>query len=300
MEQQTKENLIMRMLRPSHFNPDTVKRTKLDVQYGILPEQLADIYYPETGDGPWPLIIYVHGGGWNIGSKLEGAFESIIPALDHGYAVISVDYRLAPSVKFPEFMFDVKTAVRWARANAAAYHFNPERFAIMGDSAGAQLAMMVAFADRNPECEGEMYGWPGVSSHVSALVDLYGPSVLDADNTAWVKESGAPMIFSSVNKDKVPLDCMMALLTNDPDMLPFISPITYVHKDIPPVLILQGGMDSIVPCQHSIRLAERITELCGSDRVELKIYPERVHSDRDFFSAETADIVIAFLDKYLK
>jgi len=300
MEDERMSELLMRCLRPSVFDPTTVKRKKLDVPYGPLPEQLVDVYYPETGEGPWPLIIYVHGGGWNIGTKRECALPGVIGALDHGYAIISVDYRLAPAVKFPEFMFDVKTAVRWARANAAEFSFDPERFAIMGDSAGAQLSLMVAFADNHPECEGTKYGWEGVSSSVKAVVDMYGPTVLDAYNHAWVLEAGAPDVIRGKDPTKAPLDDMMGFFTPDRDLLPFISPIAYVHKDIPPVLIMQGAMDSIVPRQHSLRLAERITEVCGPDRVELKIYPDRVHSDRDFLTNDTAETVVPFLDKYLK
>ena len=291
--------LIIRMMKPGEFDPETVTRRILDVQYGTLPEQLLDVYYPEEGTGPWPLLIYIHGGGWTIGNKRESALD-FLPILRRGYAVISVDYRLAPGVKFPEFMFDVKTAVRWARANAEQYGFDPERFAAAGDSAGGQLSLMLAFSDRHPECEGEQFGCAGVSSRVQAVVDIYGPTMLEADNSAWVKEAGAPMLPSEADSSRGPLDVMMQAFTSDPDMLPFISPMAYVHPEIPPVLILQGEMDSIVPKQHSILLAERIAALCGPDRAELKLYPDRVHSDRDFLGAETSETVAAFLDRHLK
>ena len=291
--------LVLRMMKPATFDVELVSRKKLDVQYGSLPEQLLDIFYPQTGEGPWPLVIYIHGGGWTIGHKREAALD-FLPILQNGYAVISVDYRLAPAVKYPEFLFDVKTAVRWARANAAEYGFDPDRFAAVGDSAGAQLSMMIAFSDQHPECEGEKYGWAGVSSCVQAVVDIYGPTVLNADNAAWAKEAGAPLLLRGENGDKGPLDLMMEVFSSDPDILPFISPIAYVHKDIPPVLIMQGEMDPIVPKQHSLALSKRISEVCGPDRFELKLYPTRVHSDRDFLGAETSETVVAFLNRYLK
>ena len=100
-----------RMVMPTVFDPTPIKRKFLDVQYGTLPEQKADVYLPDEGEGPFPLIIYVHGGGWSMGTKREGALPCIIDAIKYGYAVISVDYRLAPGVKFPEFLFDVKNAI---------------------------------------------------------------------------------------------------------------------------------------------------------------------------------------------
>ena len=291
--------IVKRMMAPKIFDPASVARSFADLNYGPLPEQTVDVYLPPVGDGPWPLIIYVHGGGWTLGTKRECALECIIDALNCGYAIISVNYRLAPAVKFPEFLYDVKTAVRWARANAAEYGFDPERFAIMGDSAGAHLSLMVGFTADIPEYEGEKYGWAGVSSAVQAVVDLYGPTVLNADNAAWLKESGVPLISLS-GGTSAPLDLMMACFTPDPDMLAFISPLTLVHKEIPPVLILQGEADPIVPKQHSTLLAERIHKICGTDRAELRLYPERTHSDYAFMTDETAHTTVEFLDKYLK
>ena len=292
--------LLKRMTAPVTFDPASVERKFLDVSYGTLPEQKLDVYLPPVGEGPFPLIIYVHGGGWTLGTRRECALECIIGVLNRGYALLSVDYRLAPATKFPEFLFDVKTAVRWARANAAQYGFDPERFAVMGDSAGAHLALMAGFTAGHPEYEGEKYGWAGVSSAVQAVVDLYGPVLLDADNFALLDESGVPKLSLTGNYDRAPLDKMMAYLTSDPDLLAIISPTAYVHKDIPPVLILQGEADPIVPKQHSTALYVRICSVCGPDRAEIRLYPERVHADYAFMTDETCGTVVEFLDRYFK
>lgn len=289
--------LLKRMTMPSIFDPSAVKRKYLDVPYGTLPQQMLDVYLPPEGDGPFPLIIYVHGGGWTLGTKRECALECIIGALNRGYALLSVDYRLAPATKFPEFLFDVKTAVRWARANAAEYGFDAARFAIMGDSAGAHLALMTGFTAGHPEYEGEKYGWAGVSSAVQAVVDLYGPVLLDADNFALLDASGVPKLSLTGSYDRAPLDKMMPYLSADPDLLAVISPTAYVHKDIPPVLIMQGEADPIVPKQHSTALYTRICDVCGPERAEIRLYPERVHADYAFMSDETCATVVAFLDR---
>jgi len=290
-----------RMVGPSTFDPSYITRRFEDVQYGTLPDQKLDLYLPETGDGPFPLIIYIHGGGWFLGTKKQCALECIIGALNSGYAVMSVDYRLAPATKFPEFVFDVKTAVRFARANAEKYLLDPARFVAMGDSAGGHLALMVGFTAGRPEYEGEKYGWADFGSEVQAVVDMYGPAVLDGDKNKWLEESGVPRAgFMGMGAENSPFDRMMDYITPDHDVLGLVSPIAYVHKDIPPVLIMQGEVDPVVPKQHSILLAQRIEKVCGKERVELLLYPERSHADYAFMNDTTKDTVLEFLAKNLK
>lgn len=293
--------ILKRMVTPTVFDPTPIARKYLDVQYGSLPQQLLDVYLPDEGDGPFPLIIYVHGGGWSMGTKREGALPCIIDALKYGYAIISVDYRLAPGVRFPEFLFDVKTAVRWARANAEKYGFDPAHFGMIGDSAGGHLTLMVGFTAGHPEYEGEEYGWSGVSSEVQAIADMYGPSILDADGAAFLKETGVPSLsFQQPDKDGQTISSMTRAFTEDKNMLKLISPIQYVHKGIPPTLIQQGEKDPVVPMQHSTLLAEKIRKVCGPDRVDLRLYPERTHSDGAFMGTENCLEVLPFFDKYLK
>lgn len=290
--------IVKRMTAPIVFDPSTVARNFTDIAYGTLPEQTLDVYLPPEGDGPWPVIFYVHGGGWVLGSKREG-MECVIDAINFGYAIVAVNYRLHPQVMFPEFLFDVKTAIRWARANAAQYGFDPARFAVMGDSAGGTISLLAAFTADIPEYEGAQYGWADHSSAVQAVVDVYGATMLDADDPALLSESGVPVIRLS-DSQLSRLEARMRCFTTDAAMLPFISPIAHVHKNIPPVLILQGEADPVVPKQHSTYLAERIRKVCGPERVELRLYPERTHSDYEFLSDDTARTAVAFLDKYLK
>jgi len=291
----TREELIRKIVMPTVFDPAVMNRKYLDVHYGVLPEQRLDVYLPDEGDGPFPLLIYVHGGGWTMGSRRECALPCIIDAVKCGYALISVDYRLAPDTLFPEFLFDVKTAVRWARANAAQYGFDPDRFGIIGDSAGAHLSLMVGFTEGHPEYEGEAYGWSGESSRVQAVCDMYGPSMLDADTDELLRQSGVPPLFGPGEGPS-----MTAPFSRDANMLRLISPISYVHREIPPVLIQHGALDPIVPVQHSTELAEKIERVCGRGRVDLRIYPERTHSDGAFMTRENCAEAVEFFDRYLK
>lgn len=295
-------SIIKRMVMPTNFDPSFIKRKYLDVAYGTLPEQTLDVYLPDEGDGPFPLIIYVHGGGWSMGTKTEGALDCIIDARTMGYALITVNYRLAPKAVFPDFLYDVKTAVRWARAHAKEYGFDPDRFGMVGDSAGGHLTLMVGFTAGHPEYEGEEFGWPGVSSEVQAIIDMYGPSILTADKDELLAESGVPPISlgGGGNANGKAPSIFDSAFTSDPRMLELISPITYVHRNIPPIMIQQGMRDPIVPMQHSTRLAEKIDRVCGKGRVDLRLYPERTHSDGAFMTKENCEEAVAFFDRYLK
>ena len=287
---------------PRDFDPGCVKRRFEDLQYGTLPEQTCDLYLPETGNGPFPLIIDLHGGAWCVGSKRQCNMECVLGALDHGYAILCVEYRLAPKTKFPEFLFDVKTAVRFARANAEKYMLDPARFIALGDSAGGHLALMTGFTAGRPEYEGEKYGYAGVSSEVQAVVDFFGPAVLNDKSAEWLKENGIMDVeYCGIGpQGATMMDKILPFISTDVDMLPLVSPIAYVHKDIPPVLIMHGEIDYIVPVQNSTLLAERIREVCGPERVDLRLFPDRTHEDRAFMTDETCDAVVEFLDRYMK
>ncbi len=286
------------MTIPSEFDSSRIKNKRLSVRYGTLSQQLADVYLPDKGDGPFPLIIYVHGGGWSMGNRNFGALDFVARLVDFGYAVASVDYRLAPGAVFPEFLFDVKTAVRWARASAAEYGFDPARFGMIGDSAGGHLALMTAFTAGHPEYEGGQYGWEGHSSAIQAVVSMYGPSDLAADNRAFLAESGLPLPPQRDVSDNAPSSYDIAF-TRDKNMLRLISPISYVHKNIPPVMLQQGAKDLVVPLQQSTLLAEKIRRICGPDRVTLRVHEKLGHSERGFCSAENFLTILRFFKERL-
>ena len=286
------------MVTPSQFDPSAIKHSTVNVQYGTLPEQLLDIYKPDAGEGPFPVVFYVHGGGWVEGSKTLAPLQGIIGLIDHGYVVISVDYRLAPATKFPEFLFDIKTAVRWARAHAGAYGFDPKRFGMIGDSAGGHLTLMMGFTAGHPEYAGEAYGWAGESDELQAICDMYGLSTLVDPMTPFYLESGVPRAMRDIQGEPTLFD--RAFGTDNADLLKLISPLSYIHRNVPPVLILHGKKDGIVPYQHSTILKQKIDKICGEGRAELILYDDRNHADYDFNKVGNSDTAAKFFDRYLK
>lgn len=201
-----------------------------------------DLYYPDSLETPAPLVVYIHGGGWTQGSRqgyLEMYYASALR--NSGYILASVDYRLAPQYKFPAMIQDVKCAIRHLRAHAQAYGIDPERIGVIGVSAGGHLAALVGASDEGAGFDVGEY--PGQSSRVGAVVDLFGPADLTIGYSP-AYELMAESVFGTTD----PADPVFAAA----------SPVTYVTPDDPPFLILHGDRDQIVPLSQSQRLYERL------------------------------------------
>jgi acetyl esterase/lipase len=136
---------------------------------------LLDLYLPQGAPQPLPLIVFLHGGGWSQGTRTTGPDFKRFFAQD-GIAIAAIDYRLTPAVTFPKNAEDVKTAVRWLRANAASYNLDPRRVGLWGTSAGGHLATIAALTHAGVfEGEGNLEQ----SSAVQCVLDAYGPVLFD-------------------------------------------------------------------------------------------------------------------------
>lgn len=286
---------------PGIFMGEGIKNKFMDVSFGPLDEQLLDIYLPDEPQGRLPVIFYVHGGGWTIGTKNDCYVDAIIDLIHHGYALISVNYRLAPATQFPGCLLDVKAAVRWARAHADEYGFDPDRFGMMGDSAGGHLTLMTGFSADHPEYK--QYGNEEYSDRVQAIINAFGISLVSASKIEEsYKESGvAPLLFGGF-----PISEFLRITFGNNDILNEVtSPIRYITKDAPPVLSLHGKLDPVVPYQQSVLVHEKVTEICGPGRSELILYEDRTHEDVKFNggngqTGDLCDTAAAFFDRYLK
>lgn len=190
-----------------------------------------DVYYPRVMERPAPAVVYVHGGGWRLGDKEKGSGIPDIPALvARGYLVAAVDYRLAPEYKFPAQIQDVKCAIRSLRAHAAAYNLDPERIGAWGGSAGGHLVALLAVSDGSSGWDVGQY--LDQSSRIQAAVVLFGPADLTT-NMSFLQERIINQAFGTTDRSS--------------PVLKRASPVTYISKDDPPFLILQGTDDKIVP-----------------------------------------------------
>jgi acetyl esterase/lipase len=152
-----------------------ISRKYLDIPYASQsPTQKLDIYLPPEGSGPFPTIIFVHGGAFILGDKRDAQILQALTGINRGYAVASVEYRLAGEAKYPAGLFDVKAAIRFLRANAARYMLDGSRFALYGDSAGGHYIVMAAATQNNPAFEDLSMGSASCSSAVQAVASRFG------------------------------------------------------------------------------------------------------------------------------
>lgn len=189
-----------------------------------------DIYMPEHRSGTRaPLVVHVHGGAWKTGDKANGIWLEAVMAemINRGYVVASINYRMMPKYVWPAFIEDAKCSIRFLRANAAKYGIDPKRVGIWGGSAGGQLVALMGTADENAHLEGTG-GYLDQSSRVQAVAEMFGV---------------ADMIRQAEYGDRA----VRAGFGQSTETLRLSSPVTYVSRDDPPFLILEGEKDKVTP-----------------------------------------------------
>lgn len=247
---------------------------------------LMDIYIPAKATKPMPVILWIHGGAWMIGSKED------TPALffmKSGFAVASMNYRFSNAAIYPAQLEDAKAAVRFLRANAAQYHFDPKRIAAFGNSAGGHLAALLGTTGGVKPLEGKL-GNPNESSKVQAVVDWCGPTDL-----LTIEEQGG---IDNPLRPADPKGALAKLLGGIPskkqELAAAASPVTFASNDDPPFLIMHGDHDPVVPSEQSSTLYD-VLKANGVDVV----YHVVKNGKHNFFTPENLQIVENFLKKTL-
>lgn len=278
---------------------DVTTRSWSDVAYAhTSAAQVLDITLPASGNGPFPVVVYIHGGAFSSGSKAQGtpARAYLVSA---GYAVASIDYRLSGEAKFPAQIYDVKAAIRFLKANATTYALNAGRFATWGTSAGAGLAALAGTSGGVTTLEDLSLGNASQTSRVQAFVDLFGPiNFLTMDSE--LRELG---LFDGPGHD-APTSPESRLLgfaiQTRPDLCAFYNPETYISSDDPAAFIQHGAADNQIPYLQGQHFSEKLTAALGSGKVRWTLIPGARHSDAVFDSAGNLAMLVAFLDQYLR
>jgi acetyl esterase/lipase len=281
---------------------DHIHRKRFDVSYAhVSLAQKLDIYWPAEGDGPFPVIVSIHGGAFMGGDKRDVQITPMLAALERGYAVVGVNYRMSGEAKFPALVHDVKAAIRWIRANAAACMFDPGKIAVWGGSAGGYQALMAGVSAGVPELDDLSLGNSEQSSAVQAVVAWFPPTnflLMDAQ----LAESG---LIPGDKEDHSAADSPESLLlghkiTEVPDLVRAANPETYIRPGAPPLLIQHGLLDDTVPYQQSATFAATARAILGDDHVTLDLFPEGRHGGPPFGAPENVARVLDFLDDVLQ
>jgi acetyl esterase/lipase len=285
---------------PRKANTDNIKRKWLDIAYANQSNaQKLDLYLPDEGDGPFPVILSIHGGAFKGGDKGDGQVTPMLEGLKRGYAVVSVNYRLSQEAIFPAQIFDVKAAARWIRANAKQYKLNPDKIAAWGGSAGGHLSAMVGTSGDVKELEDLTQGNANQSSRVQAVVDWFGPTdFLKMDEQLMAGKVKNPQTHSI--PDSPESELIGKNLADAPELVEAANPETYITSDDPPFFIQHGLLDHLVPYQQSVNLAKKLEAIIGKEKVTLELLKDNDHGGPGFTTEQNINKVFSFLDQKIK
>jgi len=247
-----------------------------------------DLYLPETYHQSLPIVIWLHGGGWMLGSRAGCPLATL--AL-RGYAVASVSYRLSgltSPVAFPAQLHDCKAAVRWLRSSAWRFGCDGDRIGVLGVSAGGHLAALLGTTTDDPELEGEL-GVTGCSSRVQAVVALFPATDLLA-----LEQSDADHWRLKL----VTLGLLDGRPSERPRLARSASPALHAKHDSAPFLIFHGRDDTLMPVDQSERLHAALSAVGAPSR--LVVYDHLSHSDEALDHPELVTTTHEFLDAILR
>lgn len=250
----------------------------------------VDLYRPDI-DNP-PVVIYLHGGGWQLGDKKDGADERLARLASYGIAVVSANYRLAPQGSYPNPIHDVKAVVRWLRARGEELGVSTDRIGIWGASAGAYLATMVGLTPGDEDLEGNVGNDLDQSSRVDAVVHWFGPSDLASNaGRSWIESHILPPPFENALLGEPEVASPSEVSWN-------ASPLSRVTALSPPFLIAHGDRDRITLSSQSHFLHDALVSTGA--RSTLLVLGGAGHEGPEFDQPDHLGITAAFLSAHLR
>ena len=214
-------------------------------------ESKLDLYVPRNTSGATPVLMFIHGGGWILGTK-ESRMLNLLPYLEMGWAVVNVDYRLGQVSRAPAAVEDCLCALQWIGRNAETFNLDASRVVTTGDSSGGHLAlttgMIPSSAGLDRECTAGSFSGPPARPqvNVAAIINWYGITDV-ADLMAGPNTKGYTVQW-------------LGSLSNRHEVATQVSPLTYVRQGLPPILSIHGDADPIVPYQHAVMLQTKLDE----------------------------------------
>ena len=247
--------------------------------------QRLDLITPGAGTAPAPLIVWIHGGGWEGGSYHQNPARAMV---GRGYAVASIGYRLSAQAKYPAQIEDCKAAIRWLRAHAVEYGIDPDRIGVWGASAGGHLAALLGTTAKEKRFDvGDNLDR---SSAVTCVIDSFGPS----DFLHW----GDPPWPASYDTSNTALARLLGgKIAEHEELARLASPVTFVDKDSVPFLIMHGDRDPIVPVQQSVVLDAALRK-AGVEST-LVIIPGGGHGGGGFDDPKYLRQMAEFMERHL-
>ncbi len=259
--------------------------------------QKLDIFLPSTGEGPFPVVIWIHGGAFKMGSKDNPQSKTALN--NAGFAVVSINYRLSTEAKWPAQLDDLKACVKFLRSNASTYALDPTKFASFGASAGGHLASMMGAALASDP-----------ATRVQATVEWFGPLhfyYMDEDMLASDFILGGGSRATGANGESNSPESALIGVTVKENLAACYaaSPLSFidtmnVNTPFPPFLCMHGNKDPNIAPKQSVRLHNAIQARFGTAKSQYILLPAGTHGGGDFTLASTETTVVNFLTAQLK
>lgn len=250
-------SLLAGQQAPPPKYPETLPagvKLEANLSYSQYPETVADVFTPAgQGAEKRPGVIVIHGGGW-VGGTKEAMYDSYVRRyLEKGFVVANVEYRLAKAAKAPAAVEDALKAANWFIDNASKWNVDRKRIVVTGGSAGGHLALMVGLANKSASL--------GKPVKVAAVVNFYGITDV-ADQLSGTNMRQYAVTWVPDEPGRI-------------DLARRVSPLTYVRKDVPPVLTIHGDADQTVPYEHGIQITKSLVD--AGARAEMISVPQGRH-----------------------
>lgn len=277
-----------------------VKRKFLDVSYGDSKAQAIDIYLPDEGEGPFPLVVHIHGGGFAFGDKRDDHMDAYLGGIKLGFAVASVEYRVSSEAIFPAAVLDCREAIRFLKENAELFGFDPDRIGLIGGSAGGNLCAMLAMNVPNGKFPGEDICTIRQSQpSVKTAVCQFGPM-----NFASMEEQARANGISAThaNSAEMPESAYIGIpIAEAPaELVAAANPATYASPAMCPILVQHGTQDHLVPFAQSEEFVAAVTAKAGSDKVTYVPLEGADHEDKMFVTEPNMSFVWQYLKNHLE
>jgi acetyl esterase/lipase len=273
--------------RPFHMRRPGVEKLK-NIAYGPAGiRQRLDIYRPtRIPDGGCPVLLQIHGGAWMMGSKDRQALPLMYHMASKGWICVAINYRLSPSMSFPVHIEDCKRALCWIRTEGHKYGMNPDFVAVTGGSAGGHLTALMGLTPNLAELQPE---FPDIDTGVQAVVPFYGVYDMLARFDTHSRDGFVRFIHNRIIHQP---------LEQNPEIWDLASPITHIHRQAPPFMIIQGEIDSLTNSRGAHIFHQKLLEVSENPAVYLEL-PGAEHAFDNIHSPRT-DPVIHGVHRFLE
>ena len=278
---------------------DHITRKFEEVSYGSEDLQKMDVYLPEQGEGPFPTIIMVHGGGMCACDKHDFHLYPLLYALQEGFAVASINYRLSPAVKYPTQLYDTKAAILFLYEHTQEYKLDANNLFLWGTSAGGNLVLLCGMKQgpKIPDalCRANDVPIRGVAA-LCAEATMTGMGGLGSGIGTFAEQLQVSLMFNGLHKK--------VLGTNHPSQEQFAaaSAFTYLRDGIAPLYIQHGDKDPAVPYAQSVELYEQAKKVLPEEDLAFHCIPGAAHAGAgiDYFEKKNVTPILEFFRRHMK